>query len=100
MNGEQGAAVVVFPRELELQVERRRLAPDPVDEGTEFGVILGSQGILSQQFEPGLDLIPVGVQPFQGLAPAFESAAAAQQRRALPRLVPEARLLHLVIERR
>ena len=30
--------------------------------------------------------------------PPFESAAAAQQRSALPRLVPEARLLHLVIE--
>ena len=99
VDGEQGATVVVLARELQLQVERLGLAPNPGDELAEFLLALDRLRTLGKQFEPSLDFVAVRVQPVDGRLPPFQRPPAPQQGRAPPAIVPEPRLLHLMIER-
>ena len=69
-------------------------ARQALEKGLELGVGLA----FAQELAPGLELFAVAVETLQQLGAALETAPPAHHRRALDRIVPEARDLHLTVD--
>jgi hypothetical protein len=97
VDGEDGALVVVRAGELELQLQARQLLLQAGEEALDLVLSLGGLA-LGDQLAPGGQLLGVGAQALERVEPPLEAAALLQDGSALRGIVPEARVLDLVVD--
>jgi len=100
MDGDDGVLVVVRAGELELELELVELAGEALEEAVDLGIAVERRRVIREELAPGLQLLGVGAQALERLDPALQTAALAQDRRALLGVVPEAGVLELVVDLR